>query len=218
MIVDPKTEVMSRSALLVIDPLIDFFRNEPLSGRLSELATAINHLVLGFRKSDQPIIWVRQEFHSDLSDAFLEMRRENIRITIAGTEGARILPELDVQSNDTVIIKKRYSAFFQTALDEVLGKLRPEILVVGGVNTHACVSGRPSSTRTSAIMTSSWHQSARPRTTRNTTKSPSGISTIGLLGSVPVPKFSGWCPQISQPANQRLKRTAGKRGRLAAGR
>ena len=130
---------MSRSALLIIDPLIDFFRHEPLSSRRRELATAINHLVLGFRRSGQPIIWVRQEFNSDLSDAFLEMRRENIRITVAGTEGAQMLPELDVQSVDTVIIKKRYSAFFRTALDGVLERLHPEFLVVGGVNTHACV-------------------------------------------------------------------------------
>jgi nicotinamidase-related amidase len=130
---------MNRFALLVIDVLNDFFRKDPLSGRRSELVAAINHLVAGFRKRGQPIIWVRQEFNSDLSDAFLEMRRENIRITISGTEGARILPELNVEPIDTVIIKKRYSAFFRTTLDEVLEKLSPEVLVVGGVNTHACI-------------------------------------------------------------------------------
>ena len=130
---------MSRFALLVIDVLNDFFRKEPLSGRRSELVSAINHLVVGFRKCGQPIIWVRQEFNSDLSDAFLEMRRENVRITITGTEGARILPELDVQTIDIVIIKKRYSAFFRTTLDEVLGKSSPDVLVVSGVNTHACI-------------------------------------------------------------------------------
>ena len=67
------------------------------------------------------------------------MRKENIRITIAGTEGAQILPELDVQPVDTVVVKKRYSAFFRTTLDEVLATLRTDILVVGGINTHACV-------------------------------------------------------------------------------
>lgn len=130
---------MSRSVLLIIDVLNDFFRNQPLAGRRGELASAINQLVRSFRDSGHPIIWVRQEFKPDLSDAFLEMRRDNISITIAGTVGAQFLPELDVQPADTVVVKKRYSAFFGTTLDDVLAKLRPDQLVVAGVNTHACV-------------------------------------------------------------------------------
>lgn len=131
--------VMSKAVLLVIDVLNDFFRNQPLSGRRGDLTSAINQLIRSFRAGRQPIIWVRQEFKSDLSDAFLEMRKENIHITIAGTTGAQILAELDVQPVDTVIVKKRYSAFFGTTLDEVLATLDPDTIVVGGVNTHACV-------------------------------------------------------------------------------
>jgi maleamate amidohydrolase len=130
---------MTKSVFLIIDVLNDFFDNQALSGRRTELVGAINQLVRIFRESGQPIIWIRQEFKSDLSDAFLEMRKENIRITIAGTEGAQILSDLDVRPVDTVIVKKRYSAFFSTTLDEVLATLRPDILVVGGINTHACV-------------------------------------------------------------------------------
>jgi nicotinamidase-related amidase len=130
---------MSRSVLLVIDVLNDFFCKPPLSGRRAELASGINQLISSFRESGQPIIWVRQEFRPDLQDAFLEMRKENISITIAGTEGAQILPELDVQPEDTIIVKKRYSAFFGTPLEEILATLQPGIVVVGGVNTHACV-------------------------------------------------------------------------------
>ena len=37
------------------------------------------------------------------------------------------------------IIKKRYSAFFQTKLDDLLKKLDPSFLVLAGVNTHACI-------------------------------------------------------------------------------
>ena len=130
---------MSRSVFLVIDVLNDFFHNQPLAGRRRELVGAINQLARSFRESGQPIIWVRQEFKPDLSDAFLEMRKEHIHITIKGTEGSQILPELDVQPVDAVIVKKRYSAFFGTTLDEILATMRPDILVVGGINTHACV-------------------------------------------------------------------------------
>ena len=130
---------MSRSAFLVIDMLNDFFLKEPLSSRRSGLVSAINDVVRIFRKNGQPIIWVRQEFKPDLSDAFLAMRKEDTRITIAGTEGAQILPELDVERADCVIVKHRYSAFFRTTLDDVLSTMKPDVLVVGGVNTHACV-------------------------------------------------------------------------------
>jgi nicotinamidase-related amidase len=130
---------MSKSAFLVIDMLNDFFLEEPLSGRRSGLVSAINEVVRMFRENGQPIIWVRQEFKPDLSDAFLAMRKEDTRITIAGTEGAQILPEMDVQPVDHVIVKRRYSAFFRTTLDDLLSTLQPDLLVVGGVNTHACV-------------------------------------------------------------------------------
>ena len=38
-----------------------------------------------------------------------------------------------------MIVKKRYSAFFGTDLDARLSKIRPDVLVIAGVNTHACV-------------------------------------------------------------------------------
>src|SRR5262249_26279950 len=100
---------------------------------------AINRTARGFRAHRQPVIWVRQEFAPDLSDGFLVMRKRNLRVTIAGTEGCQILPELDRDPSETVIVKKRYSAFFGTELDHLLQTLRPKSLVIAGVNTHACI-------------------------------------------------------------------------------
>ena len=67
------------------------------------------------------------------------MRRRGISITIAGTEGASILPELTRAPTDHVVVKKRYSAFFGTELDALLATLGVRELVLAGVNTHACV-------------------------------------------------------------------------------
>ena len=130
---------MSQSVLLVIDMLNDFFQEGPLAGRREELVRAINALVARYRTHGQPIIWVRQEFAPDLSDAFLAMRQEGVSVTIAGTEGCQILPELDVRTGDLILVKKRYSAFFGTYLDSILANLDPATLVLAGVNTHACV-------------------------------------------------------------------------------
>lgn len=130
---------MNKPALLIIDMLNDSFGNERLSAKRVELCELINQLISFAREKQFHIIWVRQEFKADLSDAFLEMRDENIEMYIEGTFGSKIVKELEKQAEDFEIIKKRYSAFFQTELDDLLKKLNPPFLVLAGVNTHACI-------------------------------------------------------------------------------
>ena len=126
--------------LLVIDLLNDYFRRQPcLAAQRGQLVASVNQLATSFRQAQQPIIWVRQEFAADLSDAFLRMRRENLHITIAGTDGCELLPELQRHASEKVLVKKRYSAFFRTNLDELLTSIRPKTLVLAGINTHACI-------------------------------------------------------------------------------
>jgi nicotinamidase-related amidase len=103
------------------------------------LVDGVSSLVQAFRAARQPVIWVRQEFEPDLSDAFLEMRHKNIHITIRGTRGCETIPELGLLPDEVQIIKKRYSAFFGTRLDEVLSAHTADTIVLAGINTHACV-------------------------------------------------------------------------------
>ena len=123
---------------MIIDLLQDFLRQHKAT-RVHRLIESTNELISFFRGAELPIIWVRQEFEPDLSDAFLEMRDRNIKTAIRGTEGAQIDPRLDCRAKDITIVKKRYSAFFRTELDEVLGRLGVSELVLAGVNTHACI-------------------------------------------------------------------------------
>jgi isochorismate hydrolase len=67
------------------------------------------------------------------------MRAKGIRIAIKGTLGCEILPELGADPSDVVIIKKRYSAFFGTSLDEILARFEPDAIILAGINTHACI-------------------------------------------------------------------------------
>src|SRR5215470_943223 len=67
-----------KPALLIIDMLVDFLAEWPEVDR-AQLVDAIRTLVKGCRAAGRPIIWVRQEFEPDLSDAFRDMRRRNIR-------------------------------------------------------------------------------------------------------------------------------------------
>ena len=80
---------MPGMTLIIIDMLNDFFRRHArLAEQRPHLVAAINTLTESFRQHDQPVLWVRQEFAPDLHDAFLEMRKYNLHVTIAGTDGA----------------------------------------------------------------------------------------------------------------------------------
>lgn len=57
---------------------------------------------------------------------------------IAGTPEVEVVPELSKYPGD-IIPKKRYSAFFNTNLDEILKKIKPDKLIVCGVLTDICV-------------------------------------------------------------------------------
>ena len=90
-----------RYLLLVIDLLNDYFRQHAgLAAQRGQLVASVNRLAAAFRQARQPVLWVRQEFAPDLSDAFLRMRRENLRVTIAGTDGCERLPELERHASD----------------------------------------------------------------------------------------------------------------------
>jgi len=117
----------------------DYFREGPLLEQRAALVRSVNELTSLFRTLAHPVIWIRQEFSEDLSDAFPQMRRKGIRVTIAGTAGARLLSDLERAANDYQIIKKRYSAFFKTELDAHVARLQANPLVLAGINSHACI-------------------------------------------------------------------------------
>ncbi len=105
----------------------------------SGLVSHINALTRVGRTSQVPIVWVRQAFKADLSDAFLAMRKTQTAVTIENTPGSQLLSDLERDPADVEVVKKRYSAFFRTNLDDLLQTLAADLLIIGGINTHACV-------------------------------------------------------------------------------
>ncbi|RUY20274.1 cysteine hydrolase [Mesorhizobium sp. M7A.F.Ca.US.001.04.2.1] len=129
---------MTKRALIIID-LINDYLDHWSAGEAARLISETNKLVAAFREAELPIIWVRQEFLPDLSDAFLEMRDKNVKIAIEGTSGAQLHADLGWQPADITIVKKRYSAFYKTELEDILSAMRVGELVLCGINTHACI-------------------------------------------------------------------------------
>jgi nicotinamidase-related amidase len=127
-----------KTVVLVVDMQNDFIDKPELTNRRAGLIDAINRLTGHARLVGWPVFWIRQEFAADLSDALLEIRQRGIRITIAGTAGCEIASELERRSDETVVVKKRYSVF-DTNLGSILAELNAQRIVLAGVNTHACV-------------------------------------------------------------------------------
>lgn len=132
-----------KAALLVIDMSRGNFSTERRGGILLEgkdkQVQAINKLVDTFRETSSPIFWITQKYKRDLSDAHMLMRKNNRLENIEDTNDWKILEELNMSEEDNLVIKKRYSAFFNTELQNLLQKAVVDTLVVVGVNTHACV-------------------------------------------------------------------------------
>ncbi|RVI07747.1 isochorismatase family protein [Sinorhizobium meliloti] len=70
---------MIKRALVIID-LINDYLDRWDTNRAARLVSNANKLANAFRWLGLPVIWVRQEFRPDLSDAFLEMRDNDIKI------------------------------------------------------------------------------------------------------------------------------------------
>jgi ureidoacrylate peracid hydrolase len=58
---------------------------------------------------------------------------------LEGTWGAQVIEDLDPRPDDVYIVKRRYSAFFNTDLDLTLRDLQVNTLVIFGVVTNICV-------------------------------------------------------------------------------
>lgn len=125
--------------LIIIDMEKGFFVKEGLAVQADTLIKNINDLISSFRNKKLPIIWIRQTMKADLSDAPLGNKKSGNATVIENTESSEFLDGLDFQDDDTVVIKKRYSGFFQTSLEETLKNLNTDLLIMCGINTHACV-------------------------------------------------------------------------------
>jgi len=59
-------------------------------------------------------------------------------VILHGTEDWKFIPEIKIESKDIILPKKRYSAFFETDLDEILHSKGIQDLIISGVMTNLC--------------------------------------------------------------------------------
>jgi len=128
-----------KAALLVIDMQLFFL--DPLSPSftcgglaiLPNLAKIIN----AFRQANRPVIFTRHVHHPDQLDAGI-MGWWWEGMCLVGSPESEIRQELFPKSNEKVIFKHRYSAFYNTDLETVLRCQQVEDIVITGIMTNMC--------------------------------------------------------------------------------
>ena len=122
-------------AILVVDMLNDFVTGALKCDRGLAIVPKTAELLKGAREKNIPVIFCN-DAHLKGIDHELKLWGDH---AIAGTEGAKVIPELGLCESDYVVPKRRYSGFFHTDLDLLLRELGVNTVVVTGLHTHMCV-------------------------------------------------------------------------------
>jgi len=126
---------VARAALLVIDMLNDFIKGNLSSPRFSKVVPCISKLTSWARERSIPVVYICDS-HVPNIDRELRLWGPH---AIRGSWGAEIIEELRPRGGDFVILKRRYSGFFETELDLLLRELGVDTVILTGISTDVCV-------------------------------------------------------------------------------
>ena len=124
-----------RAAIIVIDMLNDFVTGALKVERAARIIPNIKRLLEHFRGRGVPIIYANDSHLPEVDQEFRIWPPHAVR----GTEGAKVIEELQPAKQDYVIQKRRYSAFYQTDLDLLLHELGVDTLILVGLVTDVCI-------------------------------------------------------------------------------
>lgn len=128
----------SVEALVVLDLQNDFLAPPELAEVRGRLAAVATDLARRAHAADALVVAVRTEHRADGSTWTLSMQEDQMGVVVEGTEGAELLPELELHP-DATITKTRDSAFLNTQLADVLDRAGVTTIAIVGVTTDLCV-------------------------------------------------------------------------------
>jgi nicotinamidase-related amidase len=135
----PEASSKEALAILVFNMQNDFVTDKLGCERLLNIVPNLQKLLVTVRKKKSKnrikIIYVCDSHIKEI-DNELSIWGDH---AIVGTEGAEIIETLKPQQGDLVIYKRRYSAFFQTKLQDILHKLNIGTLIFTGAHLHISI-------------------------------------------------------------------------------
>jgi nicotinamidase-related amidase len=123
-------------AIIVVDMLKDSFKKDTLIKKEGvQIIPHIRRLLDHGRNREWPIIFACDSF---LEGDFIFQGRMKPH-SIRGTRGAEVIEDLNPLATDSILHKRRFSAFFKTDLDQTLRTRAVDTVVITGISTHVCV-------------------------------------------------------------------------------
>lgn len=127
-----------RPALIVVDMIKDnigIHISDSKSGEFAKIIPNLQRLLMECRRRGIPVIFANDSFME--GDLLFKGRMKPH--AIRGTPGVEVINELTPEPGDTVLEKRRMSAFFKTDLDITLRLWKVDTIIVVGISTIACV-------------------------------------------------------------------------------
>jgi isochorismate hydrolase len=127
-----KAEIDSRHAALLVIDIQNFFRRI-----VQPILENIQKVIRFCRQKNIPIIFTQHGYTDPSSDVGV-LGEWWGQVVLRGTEDWKFLPEIRIEPEDTVLAKKRYSAFYETDLENLLRSKGIRDLIISGVMTNLC--------------------------------------------------------------------------------
>jgi len=130
-----------RPALLVIDFTVEWCDPTARLGADHSIPLANTKVLLAEARAKRlPIVFTTIGYDPDMKDVGLWIKKvPALADAIAGSEGGKIHPSMEVRPDELVLTKKYSSAFFGTPLLAYLNNRRVDTTIVVGCSTSACV-------------------------------------------------------------------------------
>ena len=125
-------------ALLVVDMQKEFSNDKPQVFReklLPNIAVALNLA----RSAGMPVIHVITRYSRDKSDWPKAWRHHDGIHCLEGTDSVQILAEARPLPGEPVVVKKRFSGFYETMLEGALCERGIDTLFIAGYSSDVCV-------------------------------------------------------------------------------
>jgi biuret amidohydrolase len=124
-------EVLEGQAALIVIDLQQRFRAHP--GFAAQVARVVR-VVDACRAAGVPVVFTQKVHRRDLVDFGREQDGDEGLHGLEGEPGTELVEELRPREGDYLIAKRRYSCFFGTDLEVLLGDLKVQtLLLVGGL-------------------------------------------------------------------------------------
>ena len=127
-----------KPAVIIID-LQEYFYKLDTTKFDNKLNANVEKLLVFARKSKIKIIHVITIYKKDKSNWPEAYKQRDSLWCMENTDDAKIIQSALPEENETVIIKKRFSSFYETELDDVLKQNGIDALFIAGYSGDVCV-------------------------------------------------------------------------------